>query len=165
MKRDIIQITKEIEQLRIVLIVFTPIQIAYFILLVTTPPPTETTGYSNPMILFTVLQFAVVGLFIWYIHAKMPTSEKSKTNSTLMIFFLGIIGMWLWIPSKAELRKLAGEEYPVLKHSVGSFRYTIEPQFPKATYHIYRYDPDGKITHDYVKDSKEDAIQFCSERF
>ncbi len=47
-----------------------------------------------------------VGFFVFYIWRFMPYNRKEKINNSLMILFLGVIGMWLWIPNKKELSKL-----------------------------------------------------------
>ena len=49
------------------------------------------------------LNLIVVGIFIWFNWKKLPIKKKEKINNTLMILFLGIIGMWLWIPNKGEI--------------------------------------------------------------
>lgn len=43
--------------------------------------------------------------FIVYEWKYMPTIKNKKMNNTLMIFFLGIIGLWIWLPSKKEIEK------------------------------------------------------------
>lgn len=52
------------------------------------------------------LNLIVAGIFIWFNWAKMPLEKKTKTDNTLLILFLGIIGMWLWIPNKRDMDKL-----------------------------------------------------------
>src|SRR5690606_33234727 len=50
--------------------------------------------------------YMIVGIFIWYIWKRMPVEKKVKTDNTLLVLFLGVIGMWLWLPNKKEREKL-----------------------------------------------------------
>lgn len=60
----------------------------------------------NIINLVQILHALITGIFIWYIWKKMPVKKKTKINDTLMVLFLGVIGMWIWLPNKKELNKL-----------------------------------------------------------
>lgn len=47
---------------------------------------------------------AIVLLFTWKVF---PWSQNKRVSSTLMILFLNLIGLWLWLPSKKEIEKMA----------------------------------------------------------
>ena len=56
--------------------------------------------------LIFALNFILAGIFIWFNWTKMPFDKKTKKNNTLMILFLGVIGMWLWIPDQREINQM-----------------------------------------------------------
>jgi len=64
----------------------------------------------NVILFFGILHALVTGTFIWYIWKKLPCKKKTKINDTLMVFFLGVIGMWIWLPSNNEIKKLVDGE-------------------------------------------------------
>ena len=53
-----------------------------------------------------IINYTIAGIFLWYNWKKLPIEKKKKADSTWMILLLGIIGMWLWIPNKAEIKKI-----------------------------------------------------------
>ncbi len=56
------------------------------------------------------LNLLVICYFIWFIWAKMPSSQIEKIRGSLLIFFLGILGMWIWFPTKRKIDKLDSEK-------------------------------------------------------
>jgi hypothetical protein len=40
------------------------------------------------------------------VNNQCQLRKKTKTNNTFVVLFLGIIGMWLWIPNQNEINKL-----------------------------------------------------------
>ena len=64
--------------------------------------------YTN--LIMMLIQLSVAGIFIRFVWKKMPVENKVKTNSTLMIIFLGTLGMWLWLPNKREFSKLEDKQ-------------------------------------------------------
>lgn len=96
-----------LKKLQILLIILTLIQIGYMIIIFTdTKLWTKLDFDYKANWLIGGLNLIISGIFIWFNWKKMPISRKSKTNNTFMILFLGIIGMWLWIPNKREINKL-----------------------------------------------------------
>lgn len=97
----------EIAKLRLLLIILTLLEISYFV---------STTFYHETtihLILFyhvdwivKLVHFSVVGILLWFNWKKLPLEKKKKRDNTLMILFLGIIGMWLWLPNKTEVIKM-----------------------------------------------------------
>lgn len=55
----------------------------------------------------SIIHLILYIIFIYYVSIKYPTDQKSRMNNTLMIIFLGIIGMWLWLPSEKEIDRLS----------------------------------------------------------
>lgn len=97
----------DFRKLRIILIVLTIIQISYF---TTTFSQNELwlrlySGYHSDILIWS-LNLVVAGIFVWYDWMKLPTNRRNKINNTFMILFLGIIGMWLWLPNRREIEKL-----------------------------------------------------------
>jgi len=37
---------------------------------------------------------------------KTPNPKSKKTNATFLVLFLGIIGLWLWLPNKQEFKQM-----------------------------------------------------------
>jgi uncharacterized membrane protein len=107
-----LQIIKEnfksdLKKLRVLLIILTLIQIVYMIIIFADTKLWIKLDFdykANWLILG--LNFIVAGIFLWFNWTRMPIEKKTKTNNTFMILFLGIIGMWLWIPNKREINKL-----------------------------------------------------------
>lgn len=97
----------DLKKLRILLIILTLIQIGYMIIIFADSKLWIKLDfdYKANWLIWT-LNLIVAGIFIWFNWTKMPIKKKTKTNNTFMILFLGIIGMWLWIPNKREINKL-----------------------------------------------------------
>ena len=101
------KLKSDLKNLRMLLIILTTIQIGYIIISFKDSKLWNKLDFNyNVNWLILALNIIVAIIFIWFNWTKMPITKKSKTNNTFMILFLGIIGMWLWIPSKRELNKL-----------------------------------------------------------
>lgn len=97
----------EITRLRIALIVLTIVQIGFLIIMFADIKAYirlyyET--YSNWIL--TTMHISTMVVFLWYNWKRLPLEKKKRTDNTWMILFLGIIGMWLWIPNKKEIEKM-----------------------------------------------------------
>jgi len=102
----------DLKKLRILLIILTLIQIGYMIIIFADTKLWIKLDFDyKANWLIWGLNLIVVGIFLWFNWTRMPIKKKAKTNNTLMILFLGIIGMWLWIPNKREINKLTKNEY------------------------------------------------------
>ncbi len=55
------------------------------------------------LVIASVFHFYVMISFIFYNWNKLPIEKKKKFDNTLMILFLGPVGMWLWLPSQKEI--------------------------------------------------------------
>ncbi|MEO2051497.1 MAG: hypothetical protein ABGX00_07000 [Allomuricauda sp.] len=97
----------DLKKLRILLIILTLIQIGYLIIIFTDSKLWIKLDfdYKANWVIFG-LTLIVYGIFIWFNWTRMPIEKKKKTNNTFMILFLGIVGMWLWIPNRREINKL-----------------------------------------------------------
>lgn len=60
--------------------------------------------YANYIV--SIFHFVVAGIFIWYNWKKMPITKSKKSDNTWLILFLGIIGMWIWMPNKQQLEEM-----------------------------------------------------------
>ncbi|MCK5441323.1 MAG: hypothetical protein KAJ23_05500 [Maribacter sp.] len=97
----------DLKKMRILLIILTLILIGYMIIIFVDEKLWIKLDFdykANWLILG--LNLIVAGTLIWFNWKKMPIDRKTKTNNTFLILFLGIIGMWLWIPNKREINKL-----------------------------------------------------------
>lgn len=98
----------DLKKLRALLIVLTFIYLGYFVIMMTdgalwTKLDLE---YKAPWIIGG-LSLTCSGVFIWFNWKRMPLEKQVKINNTFMLIFLGIIGMWLWMPDKNEIDKLS----------------------------------------------------------
>lgn len=100
------QFKRDLRILKSLLIVLTCIQTGYFIALFNDISFWSILVDDYYLIwLIWMSHFGVVAFFIGYIWKKMPTTEGKKIDNTLMIIFLGAIGMWLWMPNNKEIEK------------------------------------------------------------
>lgn len=107
MSGEFAKLKVQIRKLKLILIVLTIVQLTTLILsFCDFHTWTKLDGKYNINTIITIFQFSLAGLLIWFLWRKMPGNKKSKTNNTLMIIFLGVIGMWLWIPNKRQLKNL-----------------------------------------------------------
>jgi hypothetical protein len=106
------KVTKEkfksdLVKLQNLLIVLTVIQVIYLSIMFTDTKLWVKLNFDYKAgWLILILNLIITGIFIWFNWTKMPIEKKTKTNNTFLILFLGIIGMWLWIPSKPEINRL-----------------------------------------------------------
>ncbi len=97
----------DLKKLRILLIILTLIQIGYMILMFADTKMWVKLDFNyKANWIIGILNLIVAGIFLWFNWTRMPIGKKTKTNNTFLILFLGIIGMWLWIPKKSEIDKL-----------------------------------------------------------
>ena len=97
-------------KLRILLIITTLIQVTYIIINFSDNRELIKIIFQYRMdYLMIIFHYLIVGIFISFIWKKLPSDKKSNTNNTLMILFLGIIGMWIWIPNKNELKNYVND--------------------------------------------------------
>lgn len=98
---------KEILVLKIVLIKLTIIQLGYYALsLVEHNLFIELKMRFHSNMIIIILNFIISLTFIWFNWKKLPYSKSKKIDNTLMMLFLGIIGMWIWLPNQKELEKI-----------------------------------------------------------
>lgn len=100
-------IKSDLKKLKILLIGLTIIFFTYMVIIFTSLSlwVKLDTIYKMNWVIF-LLNFTIIGIFIWYIWKRYPAEKKQKTNNTIMILFLGIIGLWLWFPNKKEIDKI-----------------------------------------------------------
>lgn len=97
----------DLKKLRILLTLLTLFEIGYMIIVFTDTKLWMKLDFDYKVNwIFWGFHFIVTGIFIWYIRKKMPVEKKVKNHYTFLILFLGIIGMWLWLPNKQELNEL-----------------------------------------------------------
>jgi len=122
-KLDTQKLRQGLKRIRISLIVLTIVEFLYFTTIFSKGILwVENNSQDAGEITIWILSFIASGFIIWIFHLtvlstiiwynwkKMPINRKKKKDNTLMVFFLGIIGMWLWVPDKKELRELVQEK-------------------------------------------------------
>ncbi|MDP2175732.1 MAG: hypothetical protein Q8K70_07455 [Bacteroidota bacterium] len=55
--------------------------------------------------------YAVVVVFLWFNWKKMPLTKKVKIKYTFAFLLIGVIGMWLWLPNKNELKHMVLDDF------------------------------------------------------
>ena len=101
------KLNSEIKKLKVLLIILTLIQAGYlFIVFFNEKLWIKLDFEYKANWLIWGVNLIVMGVFVWFNWTKLPIEKKSKTNNTFMILFLGIIGMWLWIPNQNEIKKM-----------------------------------------------------------
>ena len=97
----------DLKRLKMALIVSTLIQIAYFGVIFTNDKLWIKLDYDfKANYVIGSFHIIVMIIFLWYNWKKMPIEKSKKKDNTYMILFLGIIGMWLWMPSKKQIEKM-----------------------------------------------------------
>ena len=101
------QIIQDFKRLKILLIIATIIQISYIVILITNHDffVTVNNKYNTDKII-SIISYLIISILLWYEWKVIISEKKNKINNTLMLLFLGIIGMWLWYPNKKELDKI-----------------------------------------------------------
>jgi hypothetical protein len=96
----------DLKKMKVLVILLTIVELPYFILMFTD------SGYQyyDTVKYFNLFHYSAVTFFIWFTWKKMPLTKKKKKEYTAMFLFLGVIGMWLWLPNKEEFKKLVEQE-------------------------------------------------------
>ncbi len=98
------QLASDLRKLKVLLVLLTVIQFGWAIIyLVNIRLWFELMNRYRANYLLAIPHVGTVALFIWYNWRKLPVSRKQKKDFTYMMLFLGIIGMWLWLPNKQQL--------------------------------------------------------------
>lgn len=100
-------LASDVKKLRVLLILLTIVQVVY--LLVYFYAIDLVTSLNKAYCLnwmVNVYTLFVMAIFLWYNWKKLPIERKKKREKTLMIVFLGILGMWLWLPNKRERERM-----------------------------------------------------------
>lgn len=97
----------DLHKLRMLLIAQTLICIVYVTIILGAPvfwSVLEHDFQSN----WLVWGFNLMGacIFIRYNGKYLPIDKKEKSKYTFLILSSGIIGMWLWLPSRSEINKM-----------------------------------------------------------
>lgn len=67
--------------------------------------------------------------------------------------------------SKLIFLELNTKEWKILKAEHEGCKYRIEEDKPEVGWYVYRFDENGKCTHDYLQNTEKIAIEFAEERF
>ncbi len=104
---DKFKLISDVRKLRIALVGLTIVQVAY-VILIFSPGNLYAILYFDYKInwIMRILHLLIAAIFILYNWKWLPIEKKKKKDNTWMILFLGVIGMWLWIPTKTELHVL-----------------------------------------------------------
>ena len=97
----------QIKSLRLVLVVLSIIELCYLILVFSDSDFLNQIDAKYPLDkIVWGLNLSVSVLFTWFNWYKLPIDKKTKISNTFLIMFIGIIGMWIWIPNDKELDKM-----------------------------------------------------------
>ena len=89
---------KDFNQLRVLLILNTIIQIIVFIYFINNVE-TLLQNRGRPIFLniVPIFHFAFFLLFVWFIWKRTDFEKAKKHKNTHLVFWLGFLGMWIWI--------------------------------------------------------------------
>jgi RsiW-degrading membrane proteinase PrsW (M82 family) len=89
---------RDFNQLKIILILNTIIQIIVFIYFVTNAE-TILQNVDRPifMNIVPIFHFALFFLFLWFIWRRTDFENAKKHRNTHLVLWLGFLGMWIWI--------------------------------------------------------------------
>lgn len=108
---NIHQLISDIKIMRFLLVLLTLVEVTYFMIAIMNSSlwvKLDETYYTDTLLYF--VNYGVAGLFIWYTWKRLPLNKKSKMNATWMMLFLGVIGMWLWIPNDKEINQWGAKQ-------------------------------------------------------
>jgi|GEM_PF-2723046 len=54
-----------------------------------------------------VAHLIMLFILLWLNWYKFPINDKMKTNNSFLLIFLGVLGMWLWMPSSDDIDNLS----------------------------------------------------------
>ena len=96
-----------INKFRILFIALTIIQLSYLVVkLFAAKLWLKIDEDYNVKLIVQGLHYVTVGAVVWFIWMRMPIQKNAKINQTFMILFLGVIGMWLWLPNKRKMNQV-----------------------------------------------------------
>ena len=97
----------DLKKLKMVLILLTVIELTYFVIAFTNDELWIKLDYDyKANYIIGAFHIIVMIVFIWFNWKKMPLDRSRKRDYTYMILFLGLIGMWLWMPNKKQIEKM-----------------------------------------------------------
>jgi len=103
---DFEKLLTDLKKLKILLFLLTIVEMVYFFILFTDNNLWTKIDYEyNANWIVLIFHCLVVVVFIFYIWREYPFEGKKKVNDIIMILFLGLIGMWLWLPNFKDLNK------------------------------------------------------------
>lgn len=96
-----------LKTIRIVLIPLTVIEIVYLGVVLSDKKLLAKLDGFNTMWIIIIFHSIMLIIILWLNWTKLPIPKKMKLNNTYMIVFLGILGMWLWMPSSDDIDGLS----------------------------------------------------------
>ena len=116
MKTDLFIFHSEIKKLRVMLKISTFTHVGLYVLAILLSYLSKNDLYLDYKLIWFILvsnlfiarffHFYVLINILLYNWNKLPIEKKKKVDNTLMILFLGTVGMWLWLPNQKEIRAM-----------------------------------------------------------
>ena len=95
---------KSIVTLKILVSILTTFELSLAYIFIFVPNLNFLFDDYNAVLVNWLIHYIVVFIFIRFIVKKMNYEKKDRNENILMILFLGVIGMWIWLPNKEELK-------------------------------------------------------------
>jgi len=106
--RRVAQFQSDIKTLRRLLIFQTVLFFAFVgLLLVGSELKVNLQQDYNLLFWFLLIYYLLILVFLWYLWTKFPSPRSVKINDTLMIIFLGVLGLWLWLPNQRQVDQMS----------------------------------------------------------
>ena len=97
----------ELKLFKFALVIFTILELTFFCVIFYDPSlgfSLMRDYYASWILIGLTLTF--MGMALYFVWNKIPNPKSKKSNATFLILFLGIIGMWLWLPNKREFKQI-----------------------------------------------------------
>ncbi|HLS29887.1 MAG TPA: hypothetical protein VK021_03450 [Flavobacteriaceae bacterium] len=96
-----------LKTLRLVLIPLTVIELVYLGVVLSDKKLWAKLDEFNTLWVIIIYHSIILMIILWLNWTKLPIKRKMKINNTYMVVFLGILGMWLWMPSSDDIDGLS----------------------------------------------------------
>ncbi|SRR5690625_1937810 len=97
-----------LKTLRVVLIFLTTCELIYFGIALSASDLRKSLDDQFYAVLFlAAFHLIMLFIFLWLNWYKLPINTKMRTNNSFLLIFLGILGMWLWMPSSDDIDGLS----------------------------------------------------------
>lgn len=96
-----------LKTLRILLIPLTVMEVVYMGITLSEKKILAKLDEFHFLWIFLIYHIIMLIIILWLNWTKFPIPKKMKIKNTYMVVLLGILGMWLWMPSSEDIESLS----------------------------------------------------------